>query len=87
MLKPNGRRVLLKEKVVEDTTTSGIVVSTSGRKTPFYEVVAVSDTITVNVKVGDIVVLEKVNGAKVSDTDGTIYVIADERSINAIVEL
>lgn len=85
MLKPNRNFVLLKEVQLEDKTTSGILL---GNKNPtkVYEVVALGPTVSIPVEVGNKVVLEKIVGQPIKDTDGTEYTIVDDRGVIAVVE-
>ena len=85
MLKPNRNFVLLKEVQLEDKTTSGILLSNKS-PTKVYEVVALGPTVSIPVEVGNKVVLEKIVGQPIKDTDGTEYTIVDDRGVIAVVE-
>lgn len=85
MLKPNRNFVLLKNVKIEEKTSTGILVNLEN-STPIYEVVELGPTVTAPIKVGDKVVLTKVSGQPISDSDGTLYTIVDDRGIIAVVE-
>lgn len=92
-LKPLADRVLLKPTEVEDTTKSGIILSTSTKEKPVIsEVVAVGpggmvDGYEVNmvVKPGDKVVVAKYAGTEVK-LDGVEYAVVRQSDILAVVE-
>ena len=92
-IKPLADRVLLKPTEVEDTTKSGIILSTSTKEKPVIsEVVAVGpggmvDGYEVNmvVKPGDKVVVAKYAGTEVK-LDGVEYAVVRQSDILAVVE-
>ncbi|MBR6414223.1 MAG: co-chaperone GroES [Oscillospiraceae bacterium] len=92
-LKPLADRVLLKATEAEETTKSGIILSTANKEKPVIsEVVAVGPggvvdgkEITMTVKVGDKVVVAKYAGTEVK-LDGVEYSIVRQSDILAIVE-
>ena len=92
-LKPLADRVLLKATEAEETTKSGIILSTANKEKPVIsEVVAVGPggvvdgkEITMTVKAGDKVVVAKYAGTEVK-LDGVEYSIVRQSDILAIVE-
>ncbi len=92
-LKPLADRVLLKATEAEETTKSGIILSTANKEKPVIsEVVAVGPggvvdgkEITMTVKAGDRVVVAKYAGTEVK-LDGVEYSIVRQSDILAIVE-
>lgn len=92
-LKPLADRVLLKATEAEETTKSGIILSTANKEKPVVsEVVAVGPggvvdgkEITMTVKAGDKVVVAKYAGTEVK-LDGVEYSIVRQSDILAIVE-
>ena len=92
-LKPLADRVLLKATEAEETTKSGIILSTANKEKPVIsEVIAVGPggvvdgkEITMTVKPGDKVVVAKYAGTEVK-LDGVEYSIVRQSDILAIVE-
>ena len=92
-LKPLADRVLLKATEAEETTKSGIILSTANKEKPVIsEVVAVGPggvvdgkEIVMTVKPGDKVVIAKYVGTEVK-LDGVEYSIVRQNDILAIVE-
>ena len=92
-LKPLADRVLLKATEAEETTKSGIILSTANKEKPVIsEVVAVGPggvvdgkEIQMTVKAGDKVVVAKYAGTEVK-LDGVEYSIVRQSDILAIVE-
>ena len=92
-LKPLADRVLLKATEAEETTKSGIILSTANKEKPVIsEVVAVGPggvvdgkEIVMTVKPGDKVVVAKYVGTEVK-LDGVEYSIVRQNDILAIVE-
>ena len=92
-LKPLADRVLLKATEAEETTKSGIILSTANKEKPVIsEVVAVGPggvvdgkEIVMTVKPGDKVVVAKYAGTEVK-LDGAEYSIVRQNDILAIVE-
>ncbi len=92
-LKPLSDRVLLKATEAEETTKSGIILSTANKEKPVIsEVVAVGPggivdgkEIVMTVKPGDKVVVAKYAGTEVK-LDGAEYSIVRQSDILAIVE-
>ena len=93
MLKPLADRVLLKATEAEETTKSGIILSTANKEKPVVsEVVAVGPggvvdgkEIVMTVKPGDKVVVAKYAGTEVK-LDGAEYSIVRQSDILAVVE-
>ena len=89
-IKPLGDRVVIKMVETEETTKSGIVLPGSAKEKPQYaEVVAVGPggvvdgkEVTMEVKVGDKVLLSKYAGTEVK-LDGTEYTILRQGEILA----
>ncbi len=92
-LKPLADRVLLKATEAEETTKSGIILSTANKEKPVVsEVVAVGPggvvdgkEIVMVVKPGDKVVVAKYAGTEVK-LDGVEYSIVRQSDILAVVE-
>ena len=92
-LKPLADRVLLKATEAEETTKSGIILSTANKEKPVIsEVVAVGPggivdgkEVAMVVKPGDRVVVAKYAGTEVK-LDGVEYSIVRQSDILAIVE-
>ena len=92
-LKPLADRVLLKATEAEETTKSGIILSTANKEKPVVsEVIAVGPggvvdgkEIVMTVKPGDKVVVAKYAGTEVK-LDGVDYSIVRQSDILAIVE-
>ncbi len=89
-IKPLGDRVVIKMVETEETTKSGIVLPGSAKEKPQYaEVVAVGPggvvdgkEVTMEVKVGDKVLLSKYAGTEVK-LDGIEYTILRQSEILA----
>ena len=92
-LKPLADRVLLKATEAEETTKSGIILSTANKEKPVIsEVVAVGPggivdgkEVAMVVKPGNKVVVAKYAGTEVK-LDGEEYIIVRQSDILAIVE-
>ena len=92
-LRPLADRVLLKPTEAEETTKSGIILSTANKEKPVVsEVVAVGpggvidgNEIVMTVKPGDKVVVAKYAGTEVK-LDGVDYMIVRQNDILAVVE-
>jgi len=89
MIKPLADRVLIKMVESEETTKSGIILSSGSKEKPqIAEVVAVgpgTEDVKMNVKVGDKVIINKYSGTEVK-YEGTEYTIVKQEDILAIVE-
>ena len=93
MIKPLSDRVLIKMKESEETTKSGIILSTGSKEKPqIAEVIEVGPGKTEDgklqemyVKKGDKVVVSKYAGTEVK-YEGEEYIILREEDILAIVE-
>jgi len=94
MIKPLSDRILLKLVEVEETTKSGIILSSGSQEKPqIAEVIAVgpggidSDgkKIEIQVSVGDKVITGKYTGTEIK-YDGVEYIIVKQSDILAIVE-
>lgn len=88
-MKPLAERVVIKMLEAEETTKSGIVLPGSAKEKPqIAEVIAVgpgTKEITMEVKVGDKVLISKYSGTEVK-LDGEEYTIVKQTDILAIVE-
>lgn len=92
-IKPLADKVVVKVEEAEQTTASGIVLSTSAQEKPaFATVVAVGpggvvdgEKAEMTVKVGDKVVTSKYSGTEIK-LDGEEYTIVSQSDILAIVE-
>ena len=89
MIKPLADRVLIKMVESEETTKSGIILSSGSKEKPqIAEVVAVgpgTEEIKMNVKIGDKVIINKYSGTEVK-FEGTEYTIVKQEDILAIVD-
>jgi len=86
IIKPLGKRILIKQTQQEEVTKSGIVLpGTASKEKPIIgEVLAVGRK-TEEVKVGDKVIFEKYSGTEVKDGEET-YLILEKDNVLAIVE-
>jgi len=89
MIKPLADRVLIKMVESEETTKSGIILSSGSKEKPqIAEVVAVgpgTEEIKMEIKVGDKVIINKYSGTEVK-YEGTEYTIVKQEDILAIVD-
>ncbi|MGX8796285.1 co-chaperone GroES [Fusibacter sp. JL298sf-3] len=85
MLRPLGKRVIIKRLEAEEKTASGIVLPSQAKEKPqMAEVVAVSKEVE-DIKVGDKVVFKKYVGTEVK-IDGEEVTICEIADILAVVE-
>ena len=86
IIKPLGKRVLIKQVEQEEVTKSGIVLpGTVSKEKPITgEVLAVGKEVE-DVKVGDKVIFEKYSGTEVKDGDDS-FLILDIDNVLAITE-
>ena len=88
-IKPLGSKVVIKEMVAEEKTSSGIVLVASAQEKPqMAEVLAVgpgTDEVKMEVKVGDKVIFSKYAGTEVK-FNGDEVMIMDQRDILAVVK-
>jgi len=92
-LKPLADRVILKMTETEETTKSGIILTSGAKEKPqVAEVLAVGPggvvdgkDVTMHVKVGDKVIMSKYAGTEVK-IDGEELVVVKQNDILAIVE-
>ena len=93
MLKPLGDRVVVKMCEAEETTKSGIILSSGSKEKPqIAEVIAVGpggkvdgETVEMQVKKGDKVVLNKYAGTEIK-YEGEDYIILRQSDILALAE-
>ena len=93
MIKPLADRVVIKMEEGEETTKSGIILSSTAKEKPqIAKVIAVGPggnvegkEITMNVKVGDKVIVTKYAGTEVK-YEGEELVIVKQSDVLAIVE-
>ena len=93
MIKPLADRVLIKMKECEETTKSGIILSTASKEKPqIAEIIAIGpggnvdgNNIEMYVKVGDEVIVSKYAGMEVK-YEGEEYLIVKQSDILAIIE-
>ena len=89
MIKPLADRVLIKMVENEDTTKSGIILSSAAKEKPqIAEVIEVgpgTEEIKMNIKVGDKVIINKYSGTEIK-YEGTEYTIVKQEDVLAIVE-
>ena len=92
-LKPLADRVIIKRIAAEETTKSGIILSSAAQEKPqVYEVIAVGpggvvdgEKVEMTVKTGDRVITGKYSGTEVK-IDGDELTIVRQSDILAIVE-
>ena len=86
LIKPLGKRVLIKQVEQEEVTKSGIVLpGTASKEKPITgEVIAVGKDVE-DVKAGDKVIFEKYTGTEVKDGDDS-FLILDIDNVLAITE-
>lgn len=86
IIKPLGKRVLIKQVEQEEVTKSGIVLpGTASKEKPITgEVLAVGKDVK-DVKAGDKVIFEKYTGTEVKDGDDS-FLILDIENVLAITE-
>ena len=86
IIKPLGKRVLIKQVEQEEVTKSGIVLpGTASKEKPITgEVIAVGKDVE-DVKAGDKVIFEKYSGTEVKDGDNS-FLILDIDNVLAITE-
>jgi chaperonin 10 Kd subunit len=86
IIKPLGKRVLIKQVEQEEVTKSGIVLpGTASKEKPITgEVLAVGKDVE-DVKAGDKVIFEKYTGTEVKDEDDS-FLILDIENVLAITE-
>ena len=86
IIKPLGKRVLIKQVEQEEVTKSGIVLpGTASKEKPITgEVLAVGKDVE-DVKAGDKVIFEKYTGTEVKDGDD-LFLILDIENVLAIAE-
>ncbi|MEE1390116.1 MAG: co-chaperone GroES [Clostridia bacterium] len=89
MIKPLADRVLIKMIESEETTKSGIILSSGSKEKPqIAKVVAVgpgTEDVKMYIKEGDKVIINKYSGTEVKYED-TEYTIVKQEDILAIVE-
>lgn len=89
MIKPLADRVLIKMVESEETTKSGIILSSGSKEKPqIAEVVAVgpgTEEVKMNIKEGDKVIINKYSGTEVK-YEGTEYTIVKQEDVLAIVD-
>ncbi|MDD7131393.1 MAG: co-chaperone GroES [Firmicutes bacterium] len=88
-IKPLGSKVVIKEMMAEEKTSSGIVLVSSAQEKPqMAEVLAVgpgTDDVKMELEVGDKVIYSKYAGTEVK-FNGEEVMIMDQRDILAIVK-
>ena len=88
-IKPLGSKVVIKEMMSEEKTSSGIVLVSSAQEKPqMAEVLAVgpgTDDVKMELEVGDKVIYSKYAGTEVK-FNGEEVMIMDQRDILAIVK-
>ncbi|MDD4199885.1 MAG: co-chaperone GroES [Eubacteriales bacterium] len=88
-IKPLGSKVVIKEMVPEEKTSSGIVLVASAQEKPqMAEVLAVgpgTDEVKMELEVGDKVIFSKYAGTEVK-FNGEEVMIMDQRDILAVVK-
>lgn len=85
MLRPLGKRVIIKRVEAEEKTASGIILSSQAKEKPqMAEVIAVSKEVD-EVKVGDKVVFKKYVGTEIK-VDGEEVTICELVDILAVME-
>ena len=93
MIKPLGDRVLIKMIEAEETTKSGIILTSASQEKPqIAEIIAVGpggivdgEKVEMQVKVGEKVITSKYSGTEVK-YEGKEYIIVKQSDILAVVE-
>ena len=93
MIKPVADRILIKMEEGEETTKSGIILSTTAKEKPqIAKVIAVGpggniegNNIEMYIKVGNRVIVSKYSGTEVK-YEGEEYLIVKQSDVLAIVE-
>ena len=93
MIKPVADRVLIKMKESEETTKSGIILSSVSKEKPqIAEVIAIGpggnvegNNIEMYIKPKDTVIVSKYSGTEIK-YEGTEYLIVKQSDILAIIE-
>lgn len=84
MIKPLGKRVVIKVAETEETTASGFVLPSSAKsKEQFGEIIAVGSDVEL-VKVGDTVFFQNYSGTEV-EHEGESVLIIEEKDLLAVV--
>lgn len=84
MLRPIGKRVVIKRLEAEEKTASGIVLPGQKEKPQMAEVIAVSSEVE-DLKVGDKVVFKKYSGAEIK-VENDELIICDIADVLAVIE-
>ena len=92
-LRPLGDKVVLKQKAAEETTKSGIILTTSAQEKPQEAIVIAvgpggmvdGKEVKMEVKAGDKVIYSQYAGTKCK-LDGQEYIIVRQSDILAVVE-
>ncbi|MBZ6527618.1 co-chaperone GroES [Aerococcaceae bacterium DSM 111021] len=87
MIKPLGKRVVIKVAETEETTASGFVLPSSAKeKEQFGEIVEIGPEIEEKdaVKVGDTVFFKNFSGTEV-DYDGESFMIIEHKDLLAVL--
>ena len=89
MIKPLADRVLIKMEEAEETTKSGIILSSGSQEKPqIAKVIAVgpgTEEVKMYIKEGDKVIINKYSGTQIK-YEGTEYTIVKQEDILAIVD-
>lgn len=88
MLKPLGKRVVIKVAETEETTASGFVLpSSSKEKEQYGEIIAIGSEVeeTDGVKVGDKVYFKSYSGSEVEFEDES-YLITELKDLLAVID-
>lgn len=93
IIKPLADRIVIKMVEAEETTKSGIILTSSAKEKPsIAEVVAVGPggnidgvDVSMYLEVGDKVITAKYTGTEVK-VDGTTYIIVRQSDVLAVVE-
>lgn len=85
MIKPLGKRVIIKRFEAEEKTASGIVIPTQAKEKPqMAEVVATNEEVD-DLKIGDKVLFKKFGGTDIK-IDGEELIVVDAEDILAIIQ-
>lgn len=88
-IKPLGNRILIKNAEVEETTATGIILTSESKQKPqIAEVIAVGDgeeTEPMTIAVGQKIIYPRYSGTDVK-LDGKDYIIIRQSDVLAIVE-
>lgn len=84
-LKPYGKRLIVSVIEAEERTTSGIILS-KDTKLSYIKAKIIATNDTENFNVGDVVILPKHTGSKVTDSENKDFLIVKLHDVIAVVD-